>query len=80
MNPTPLKPRRTFNKAFLKVKPHRIEIERFKMNLIQLPDRSDETESELESEEFHKYLVIDFLKKTYYDPNHFINIKGKEKG
>jgi hypothetical protein len=30
-----------------------------------------------ESEEFHKNLVISFLKKTYYDPNHFINTKGR---
>ena len=28
-------------------------------------------------EEFHKNLVIDFLKKTYYDPRHFINTKGR---
>ncbi len=31
----------------------------------------------VESEEFHKNLVIDFLKKTYYDPNYFINTKGR---
>ena len=68
-----LKPRKSLNKAFLKVKPNRTEIESFKTNLIQLLDRSNDTESE----EFHKNLVIDFLKKTYYDPNHFINTKGR---
>jgi adenine-specific DNA-methyltransferase len=68
-----LKPRKALNKAFLKVKPNRIEIESFKTNLIQLLDRTNDTESE----EFHKNLVIDFLKKTYYDPNHFINTKGR---
>jgi adenine-specific DNA-methyltransferase len=68
-----LKPKEALNKAFLKVKPNRIDIERFKMNLIQLLDRSNDEESE----EFHKNLVIDFLKKTYYDPNHFINTKGR---
>ena len=68
-----LKPRKALNKAFLKVKPNRIEIEGFKTNLIQLLDRTNDTESE----EFHKNLVIDFLKKTYYDPNHFINTKGR---
>jgi len=68
-----LKPRKALNKAFLKVKPNRTEIEGFKTNLIQLLDRTNETESE----EFHKNLVIDFLKKTYYDPNHFINTKGR---
>jgi hypothetical protein len=68
-----LKPRKALNKAYLKVKPNRTEIEGFKTNLIQLLDRTNETESE----EFHKNLVIDFLKKTYYDPNHFINTKGR---
>ena len=68
-----LKPRKALNKAFLKVKPKRTEIEGFKTNLITLLDRTNDTESE----EFHKNLVIDFLKKTYYDPNHFINTKGR---
>lgn len=68
-----LKPKKALNKAFLKVKPNRIDIEHFKTNLIQLLDRTNE----IESEEFHKNLVIDFLKKTYYDPNHFINTKGR---
>jgi tRNA1(Val) A37 N6-methylase TrmN6 len=68
-----LKPRKALNKAFLKVKPNRTEIEGFKTHLIQLLDRTNDTESE----EFHKNLVIDFLKKTYYDPNHFINTKGR---
>jgi adenine-specific DNA-methyltransferase len=68
-----LKPRKALNKAFLKVKPNRTEIECFKSNLIQLLDRTNDTESE----EFHKNLVIDFLKKTYYDPNQFINTKGR---
>ncbi len=68
-----LKPRLALNKAFLKVKPNRTEIEGFKTNLITLLDRTNDNESE----EFHKNLVIDFLKKTYYDPNHFINTKGR---
>ena len=68
-----LKPRKALNKAFLKVKPYRESIEVFKANLIQLIDRTNDTESE----EFHKNLVIDFLKKTYYDPDHYINTKGR---
>lgn len=68
-----LKPRKALNKAFLKVKPKRSDIEAFKTNLITLLDRTNDRESE----EFHKNLVIDFLKKTYYDPNHFINTKGR---
>lgn len=68
-----LKPRKAINKAFLKIKPNRTEIEKFKTNLIQLLDRTNDTESE----EFHKNLVIDFLKKTYYEPKHYINTKGR---
>ncbi|ULQ55852.1 Eco57I restriction-modification methylase domain-containing protein [Flavihumibacter rivuli] len=68
-----LKPRKALNKAFLKVKPNRTEIEGFKTNLITLLDRTNDTESE----EFHKNLVSDFLKETYYKQNHFINTKGR---
>jgi hypothetical protein len=68
-----LKPRKALNKAFLKVKPNRTEIEGFKTNLITLLDRTNDTESE----EFHKNLVSDFLKDTYYKQNHFINTKGR---
>lgn len=69
----PLKPRKALNKAYLKVKPNRTDMERFKAELIQMLDRANETESE----EFHKNLVSDFLKKTWYEPQHFINTKGR---
>ncbi|TAE19783.1 MAG: type II restriction endonuclease, partial [Bacteroidetes bacterium] len=68
-----VKPRKALNKAFLKVKPNRTEIEGFKANLVTLLDRTNDTESE----EFHKNLVSDFLKDTYYKQNHFINTKGR---
>ena len=68
-----LKPKKALNKAFLKVKPHREEIEIFKNQLTTLIDRINEAESE----EFHKNLVTHFLKRTYYDPHYFINTKGK---
>jgi adenine-specific DNA-methyltransferase len=68
-----LKPRKALNKAFLKVKPNRSEIEGFKTHLITLLDRTNDTESE----EFHKNLVAAFLNDTYYKPNHFINTKGR---
>ncbi|MDD2192883.1 MAG: class I SAM-dependent DNA methyltransferase, partial [Bacteroidales bacterium] len=68
-----LKPRQALNKAFLKVKPNRSEIESFKTNLINLLDNIND----IESEEFHKNLIIEFLKKTYYDPAYFINTKGR---
>ncbi|TXD83815.1 hypothetical protein ESY86_07145 [Subsaximicrobium wynnwilliamsii] len=60
MEITILKPRNAINKAFLKIKPNRTEIESFKTNLIQLLDRTNDTESE----EFHKNLVTGFLNKT----------------
>src|SRR5690348_9385772 len=74
MNIKELKPKKALNKAFLKVKPNRTDIECFKANLIQLLDRTNDTESE----EFHKNLVSDFLKKTYYDSAYFINTKGRK--
>ncbi len=68
-----LKPKQALNKAFLKVKPNRAAIEDFKAHLIKLIDQTNDTESE----EFHKNLVIEFLKKTYYDPHHYVNTKGR---
>lgn len=68
-----LTPRRALNKAFLKVKPSRSMIDRYKTNMIQLLDRTND----LESEEFHKNLISEFLKKTYFDQHHYINTKGR---
>ncbi|MEA2107297.1 MAG: TaqI-like C-terminal specificity domain-containing protein [Bacteroidota bacterium] len=68
-----IKPRKALNKAFLKVKPNRSEIENFKANLITLLD----TINENESEEFHKNIVSLFLKDTYYKGHHFINTKER---
>jgi len=73
MNITLLEPRKALNKAFLKIKPSRSLIENFKINLIGVLDAINEKETE----EFHKNLVIHFLKKTYYDPNYSINTKGR---
>lgn len=66
-------PRNSLNKAYLKVKPNRLDIERFKSSLIALLDKINDTESE----EFHKNLISDFLKKSFYDPNYYINTKGR---
>jgi len=68
-----IEPRKALNKAFLKIKPNRTGIELFKHNLIQLLDSSKQNESE----EFHKNLISDFLKNTYYSPHYFINTKGR---
>lgn len=73
MIPKVLKPRKALNKAYLKVKPNRSDIERFKTNLVTLLDRTNDSESE----EFHKNLVSDFLKDTYYKQQNFINTKGR---
>lgn len=68
-----IKPRKALNKAFLKIRPDRIGIELFKAKLILLLDSSKANESE----EFHKNLISDFLKNTYYSPHYFINTKGR---
>ncbi|MDF0714844.1 TaqI-like C-terminal specificity domain-containing protein [Muricauda sp. 334s03] len=70
----PIKPRKALNKAFLKVKPYREEIELFKTNLIKVLDFSNEHESE----EYHKNLVSGFLKDSLYHNNHFINTSGRK--
>ena len=68
-----VKPRKSLNKAFLKLRPNRTEIECFKSNLITLINHINNSESE----EFHKNLISDFLKNTYYGSKHFINTKGR---
>ena len=73
MNLKQLKPRKALNKAYLKLKPNREDIEHFKTNLIQLLDKISDTESE----EHHKNLIITFLRDTYYKDNHYINTKDR---
>jgi type II restriction/modification system DNA methylase subunit YeeA len=65
--------RKTLNKAFLKVKPQRSEINHFKGELRQLLTQINPAEHE----EFNKNLLSDFLKNTFYAANHFINTKGR---
>ncbi|HMP31549.1 MAG TPA: hypothetical protein PKD85_18245, partial [Saprospiraceae bacterium] len=75
-----LKPRKAINKAFLKVKPNRSEIENFKTNLIQLLDKITVVENlpKDESEEHLKNDIRDFLRDTYYKDNYAINTKDKK--
>ncbi len=68
-----LNPRNSINKAFLKVRPNRTRIELFKKNISGLFDQIKESESE----EFHKNIISQFLKNTYYSPDHYINTKGR---
>jgi hypothetical protein len=66
--------RKSLNKAFLKIKPNRDDIENFKKNLISLLNHINNDESE----EYGKNLVSEFLKDTYYKPNFFINVKDRK--
>ncbi|XWK90395.1 MAG: N-6 DNA methylase [Phormidium sp.] len=72
-NQNKVQPRQALNKVFLKVKPNRSDIERFKINLTKLIDQINEAETE----EFHKNLISCFFRDTYYGANHFINTKGR---
>ena len=65
--------RNSINKAYLKVKPNRTQIETFKKNIANLFDQIKESESE----EFHKNIISEFLKDTYYSPGNYINTKGR---
>lgn len=73
MNLNPIKPRKALNKAYLKVKPYREDIELFKRNLLKILDFSDDSESE----EYHKNLVSGFLKDSLYHDDYFINTSGR---
>lgn len=66
-------PKKSINKAFLKQRPLRSDMDLFKAELITLLDRIDPTETE----EFHKNLVSYFLNKAIY-PDNFINTKGRQ--
>lgn len=73
MHLPPLTPRKSLNKAYLKVKPSRAGIDMFKKNLIGLLDGLDESESE----EHIKNDLGDFLKNTFYHPDYYINTKDR---
>ena len=67
--------RNSLNKAFGKVKPDRESFEAFITNLRRLLEQTETNKAE--SEEFHKNLISDFLKNTYYSPSYFINTRGR---
>ncbi|MBC7388423.1 MAG: Eco57I restriction-modification methylase domain-containing protein [Opitutaceae bacterium] len=66
-------PKQSLNKAYLKEKVSRTDIELFKKNLTILSSKINEQESE----EHHKYPVADFLKDTWYKDQFEINTKGR---
>ncbi len=70
----PLK--KAVNKAYLKERISRPDIELFKYNFVSLFDRMQATDKE--SEENRKNIISDFLKLTYYTPHYEINTKGQE--
>ena len=70
----PQPPKRVLNKAFLKQRPLRSDMDLFKQELITLLACIDTNETE----EFHKNLVSDFLKKAIYHNGNFINTKGRQ--
>lgn len=74
MKPIFLTIKESLNKAYFKVKPSRSEIDKLKINLRALFDHINESEGE----EYHKNLISDFLKKTYYSPDYFINTKDRK--
>ncbi len=65
-------PRAALSKAFRKVKPNRADFETFKAQLGVLLGGVKAGESE----EFHKNLIADFLKKSYYAA-HAVNTKER---
>lgn len=76
MKITTIIPKIALNKAYLKERINRTDIEKFKDNFKQVFDRIKV--SDKESEEFYKNIVSDFLKNTFYAPLYEINTKGRE--
>lgn len=75
MHLTQLSPRQSLNKAYLKEKVTRANIELFKKNLIEFLDTLNENEKE--SEEHVKNLITKFLDGTYYSGKNKINTSGR---
>jgi adenine-specific DNA-methyltransferase len=73
MNIHIIKIKEALNKAYLKLPPTRSQIETFKENFNYLFKHVKDSEGE----EFHKNEISEFLKKTYYSPNHYINTRGR---
>ncbi|MEO6685652.1 MAG: type II restriction endonuclease, partial [Dyadobacter sp.] len=67
----PQTPKQALNKAFLKQRPLRKDIDLFKENLIRLLGKVDE----IEREENQKNHIRDFLRDTFYKENNEINTK-----
>lgn len=64
----------SLNKAYRLVQPRRKDLDTFKNNLLLLLGRLDESESE----ENLKIHLMDFLKNTFYHPEHWWQQKGRQ--
>ena len=73
-------PKRALNKAFLKQRPLRSDIDLFKKNLKLLLDKGSISENRPkdEAEEHLKNDLRDFLRDTYYKETNAINTKDKQ--
>jgi len=65
----------TLNNAYKKDPIEKSDIDRFKNELLTLLDGIKDNPNE--SEEHHKKRLSDFLSKTWYDPDHYINTSEK---
>src|SRR5688500_11808642 len=74
MKLTIFNPKQSLNKAYLKEKVSRENIELFKKNLSTLLGKINETESE----EHLKNVISDFLKDTWYKETNEINTKDRK--
>jgi hypothetical protein len=70
-------PKQSLDRAYLKTKVERAQIELFKANLSQFLNKAKQAIERQESEEHLKNLVKDFLKDTYYKDRYEINTGGR---
>src|SRR5690349_3056493 len=69
-----LTPKQSLNKAYLKEKVGRMEIETFKKNFLTMLSHINEQESE----EHSKNIVSRFLTETWYGEQYYINTKDRK--
>jgi len=65
--------KKSLSKAYRKQRPARAEIELLRRELVKMLNEANPKESE----EYHKGLLTEFLKKTAYDPGYFVNTKDR---
>ena len=70
----PLSPKKSINKALLKIRPLRSDINLFNINLIKLLSKIDE----IEREENQKNHIRDFLRDTFYKNTNELNTKDNK--